>query len=216
MCSPYGSARSTECDNIRNARRWPSRHAPTISPELHPRQPSFSFLLLLLFLLLPHRRRLASLLTSDRWFTREDLLLARFYERLWPATETRREQRPSLPRTKNRFLRDSAQFRVPVIFLESSSATLRAREVVGCTSNVRSALALPPKEECRRANRSIRVGHLHYSDGWILDLLAAQSIPRLRLSRIKLLSTNVRYLDVIYIISEKAECPTYRRSSCFE
>lgn len=24
-------------------------------------------------------------LTSDRWFTREDLLLARFYERLWPA-----------------------------------------------------------------------------------------------------------------------------------
>ena len=113
MCSPYGSARSTECDNIRNARRWPSRHAPTISPELHPRQPSFSFLLLLLFLLLPHRRRLASLLTSDRWFTREDLLLARFYERLWPATETRREQRPSLPRTKNRFLRDSAQFRRP-------------------------------------------------------------------------------------------------------
>lgn len=29
-------------------------------------------------------------LTSDRWFTREDLLLAKFYERLWPATETRR------------------------------------------------------------------------------------------------------------------------------
>lgn len=45
--------------------------------------PSATRLLLSLVRASPH-------LTSDRWFTREDLLLARFYERLWPATETRR------------------------------------------------------------------------------------------------------------------------------
>ena len=109
-------ARSPEWDNFRNARRWPSRHAPTISPGLHPCQPSFSSSSSSSS---SSRRRLASLLTSDRWFTREDLLLAGFYERLWPATETRREQRLPLPRTENHFLRDSAQLRQssPLYFL---------------------------------------------------------------------------------------------------
>lgn len=60
--------------------------------------PSATRLLLSLVRASPH-------LTSDRWFTREDLLLARFYERLWPATETRRcfESLLFLPRTKNHF-----------------------------------------------------------------------------------------------------------------
>lgn len=61
---------------------------------------SFILASLLFFFLLRH---FVSLLTSDRWFTREDLLLARFYERLWPATKTRRKERPPLPRTKNDF-----------------------------------------------------------------------------------------------------------------
>lgn len=62
-------------------RRHRDRHAPTISPALPFNLSSF---------LPPAHTHHVPHLTSDRWFTREDLLLAKFYERLWPATETRR------------------------------------------------------------------------------------------------------------------------------